>query len=866
MAGLFDNTERERIEELRAELHAHNRRYYVLAESTISDRDFDRLLEELAALEARHPDAFDPNSPTQRVGGDLTSDFEKVPHQYPMLSLANSYDVSEVEAWTQRAAGGLSEGVEPQYVLELKYDGLAISLRYENRALVQALTRGDGQSGEDITTNVRTIGSVPLVLDAGAPADLEVRGEIIMPLAAFNALNKRRAAQGEQLYANPRNTAAGTLKNQDSRVVAERGLSCFIYEVMVDDASWATHSAAVLAAASWGFQTPYAIERALEKVSDVDGVMAYISYWDTARSKLPFATDGVVVKLDDFSQRKTLGHTAKSPRWALAYKFETERVETRLLDIHYQVGRTGKITPVANLEAVLIAGTTVRRASLHNWDQIQALDLRIGDAVYVEKGGEIIPKVVGVNMKRRSKAALEFEYAVVCPDCATDLVRAEGEAHHYCPNAASCPEQVKGRISHFVSRGAMNIDGIGPETIELLYSQGVQNEDFTFENVADLYDLPALLTAQGAVKDSSFRKALLRFSVPAKQESEVKALGRVLYALAKWFHRNKSGARSKTGGPPKEEMEALAEKLLERAQAGSDGNILDALQGEVERDWLAPLLDDGLDVDWRHALRVALAEEPGWAAALTVETCRWPDEWVGPLGVEPGGAEMAASPLGRALRSTQEEPLVWADAEALLILLERLSPRSRQTFGAGEAANLIASLSESKSRAVGKLLFGIGIRHIGVEAAELLMRETGGLRGLQTADIEFLKDIHGIGAEMAESVVKWMAVDANLELLDRLEAAGLAFEYEEVVVSADAPLAGLSIVMTGTHEVGRRELKELLVAHGAKVLSGVSAKVDILLAGEKAGSKRKKAEALNVRILDLAEFKNVYPDVEIPSA
>jgi DNA ligase (NAD+) len=871
MSGLFKSTDLERIGELRAALHAHNRRYYIDATQSISDREFDRLLEELASLEAQHPEAYDPNSPTQRVGGGVTSQFEKVHHQRPMLSLANSYDVGEVEAWAARAAKGLPEGEIAQYVMELKYDGVAISLRYEAGALVQALTRGDGKTGEDITTNVRTIRSVPLQLSSDAPDLLEVRGEIVMPFAAFEALNTRRAAAGEELYANPRNTAAGTLKSQKSIVVAERGLSCFIYEVLVDDVgtsstagtAWSKHSEAVRAAASWGFQTPYKIERAIDMADSIEAVMAYIAHWDEKRSDLGFATDGVVMKLDDFGQRKVLGSTAKSPRWAIAYKFETERGETRLLDIHYQVGRTGKITPVANLEAVLVAGTTIRRASLHNEDQIRGLDLRIGDWVYVEKGGEIIPKVVGVDLKRRLPEALEYVYATCCPDCETELVKAEGEAHHYCPNAAGCPEQVKGRISHFVSRNAMNIDGIGPETVELLYDHGV------LSNVGDLYDLIGPLSEKG------WNKRFLSFALPAKEPKELDGLARVLHALANWFHRTAKGGRTAGGSAVQESwMRALAADMLgeevrdlERGESPT-AKELKAIEGVRASNWFARLFEGGTSVDWRTALREALADSLALADGLCAQDVLWPDEWVADLGVDPEAETAAGGGLGRLLSrelAAGGEVWTWAEVQALLMLLERLSPRNRQTLGEGEAGKLSRSLKASCERPVSKLLFGIGIRHIGAEAASLLMREIGGMQALKTADVERLEGIDGIGPEMAESVVKWMADDTNLQLISRLEAAELELVYVEKVVDSSAPLAGKSIVMTGAHEIGRRELKEILEAAGAKVLSGVSAKVDFLLAGEKAGSKRKKAEALNIKILDLAEFKIAYPDVEIPS-
>ena len=483
--------EEHRIAELRRILHEHNHRYYVLADPIISDREFDALLAELVLLESARPDLNDPNSPTQRVGGGLTDQFEKVPHSRPMLSLANSYSREEVEEWADRihreSAG------EMRFTCELKYDGVAIALQYEERRLVRALTRGDGTVGEDITTNVRTIRTIPLQLPDHAPDQLEIRGEIILPFAEFEALNNARREKGEKLFANPRNTAAGTLKLQDSGVVAHRGLDCFLYGVMMDDhvgAGIQGHAAGVKAAAKWGFKTPMVLDRAFEVVDSVEGVMDFLAHWDEARNGLPFAVDGVVLKVDAYAQRRTLGSTAKAPRWALAYKFETEQGITRLDHIAYQVGRTGAITPVAHLEPVPIAGTTVKKASLHNADQIALLDIREGDMVRVEKGGEIIPKVVGVIIEERPEGSVPHRYATRCPDCEAELVRAEDEARHYCPNSGGCPEQIKGGIEHFASRRAMNIDGLGEESVAQLWAAGL------IRDVADLYalDLPPLLT------------------------------------------------------------------------------------------------------------------------------------------------------------------------------------------------------------------------------------------------------------------------------------------------------------------------------------------------------------------------------------
>ena len=663
--------EEHRIAELRRILHEHNHRYYVLAEPIISDREFDALLAELVLLESARPDLHDPNSPTQRVGGGLTDQFEKVPHSRPMLSLANSYSREEVEEWADRihreSAG------EMRFTCELKYDGVAIALQYEERRLVRALTRGDGSVGEDITTNVRTIRTIPLELPDQAPDQLEIRGEIILPFAEFEALNETRREKGEKLFANPRNTAAGTLKLQDSGVVARRGLACFLYGVMMEDPDAAGirgHEAGVKAAAQWGFKTPTVLDRAFEVVDSVEGVMAFLAHWDEARNDLPFAVDGVVLKVDAYAQRRTLGSTAKAPRWALAYKFETEQGITRLDHIAYQVGRTGAITPVAHLEPVPIAGTTVKKASLHNADQIALLDIREGDMVRVEKGGEIIPKVVGVILEERPEGSVPHRYATRCPDCDAELVRAEDEARHYCPNAGGCPEQIKGGIEHFASRRAMNIDGLGEESVAQLWAAGL------IRDVADLY-------------------------------------------------------------------------VLERPP---------------------------------------------------------------------------------------------------LLTLDRM--------GEKRASKLLAGVEASKSIPFERVLFALGIRHVGETVAKRLARHFGSIDALMSAGEEALLELDVVGPVIAEAVVVWFADEANLNRVQRLRSAGLQWQVERLEEAPSSQvLADKSFVVSGVFSIPRDELKRLVERHGGRLLGGVSGKTDFLLAGEKMGaSKREKAERLGVTILTESEF------------
>ncbi len=471
--------ERQRILQLRKELHEHNYKYYVLNQPEISDQEFDFMMKELQELEVRHEDMFDPNSPTQRVGSDINQEFTQVTHKYPMLSLANTYSQEEVADFYNSVKKGLN-GEDFEICCELKYDGLSISLTYEDGKLVRGVTRGDGVHGDDVTANVKTIRSIPLVLkDGDWPKEFEIRGEILMPWNVFERLNQEREAAEEPLFANPRNAASGTLKSQNSALVASRNLDAYLYYLLGDELPGDGHYENLEKAREWGFK----ISEGMRKVKTLQEIYDFIDYWDTERKNLPVATDGIVLKVNSLRQQRALGYTAKSPRWAIAYKFKAERACTRLNEVTFQVGRTGAVTPVANMEPVQLAGTTVRRATLNNEDFIRSLDLHIGDYVYVEKGGEIIPKIVGVDIEQRPIIAQPVTFVTHCPECGAKLVRYEGEAAYYCPNDAGCPPQIKGRIEHFISRKAMNIDSIGPETVDDFYRHGL------VRNVADLYDI-----------------------------------------------------------------------------------------------------------------------------------------------------------------------------------------------------------------------------------------------------------------------------------------------------------------------------------------------------------------------------------------
>lgn len=658
---------KQKILDLSREINKHNHLYYVENAPVISDYEFDQLLKELEELEAQHPEyAFD-NSPTKRVGGDITKKFNTVTHNYPMLSLSNTYSEDEIRDWEARVKKLVSGN--PNYVCELKYDGVAIGIRYENGELKQALTRGDGTQGEDVTTNVRTIRTIPLTLNSEVPEEFEIRGEIFFPLENFSKLNKKREEAGEELYANPRNTASGTLKLQNSKVVAKRGLDCYLYGVYGPDLGFGSHSEAVKSARKWGFKTPDPDKNMITECQSIEEIMEFIHYWDDKRKKLPFEIDGVVIKVDSYEQQDELGFTAKSPRWAIAYKFKAEEVRTRLNEVTYQVGRTGAITPVANLEPVLLAGTTVKRASLHNQDQIEKLDLHIGDKVFVEKGGEIIPKITGVDLEFRGEAKERVEFIKNCPECETELVRKEGEAQHYCPNDTGCPPQIKGRIEHFISRKAMDIDGLGPETIDLLYKEGL------IKNYADLYDLTF----------------------------------------------------------------------------------------------------------------------------------------------------------------TQ------------IVNLERMADKS--------ANNAIASIENSLQTPFERVLYALGIRHVGETVAKKLAQHFKSLENLANASFDELIAVDEIGEKIAVSIQDFFQNEEHQQIIDRLRRIGIHFEIEEQEDASDK-LKGLTFVISGVFEkVSRNELKELIEKNGGKNTGSISAKTSYLVAGENMGpAKLEKAEKLDVKIISEDDF------------
>lgn len=656
----------QRIEELREELHQHNYNYYVLDEPTISDFEFDAKLKELQELEAAHPEFYDPHSPTLRVGGEITKNFPTIQHQFRMYSLDNSYDFNDLQDWHTRISKIL-ETEDIEFVAELKYDGASISILFENGKLSQAVTRGDGFQGDEITANVKTIKDIPLQLQGNFPERFYMRGEIYLTHHNFNKINEERLAEGYDAFMNPRNTASGSLKLQDSGEVRKRNLSAVLYQFVSENSPAETHFELLQQAKTWGFK----ISENAKLCKNLQEVQDFINFWDEKRKKLNFDIDGIVIKVNSLKQQQLLGYTAKSPRFAMAYKFKAEKVETELLSIDYQVGRTGAVTPVANLAPVLLAGTIVKRASLHNEDIIKKLDLHVGDFVYVEKGGEIIPKIVGVNVGKRNVFATEVQYATHCPECGSELIRLEDQAAHFCPNETHCPPQVVGKMIHYVSRKALNIENLGSETIEQLYREGL------LTNIADFYTL---------------RK----------------------------------------------------EQLLP---------------------------------------------------------------------------------------------------------LERMAEKSAQ--------NIIDGVEKSKQIPYEKVLYGIGIKHVGETVAKKLAKNFPSIDDLKNATEEELCQVEDIGSKIAESIVSYLQNPENWEMIERLRSYGVQLEKGENTTEVlSTVLEGKTFLFTGKLSLFTREqAEEMVEKHGGKNISAVSKNLNYLVVGEKAGSKLKKAQDIGtITILDEQQF------------
>ncbi len=820
--------EKERILELRRILEYHNARYYIDNAPEISDREFDELMHELEGLEGRFPEMYDPNSPTQRVGQDINREFVQVEHRYPMLSLGNTYSEEELREFDARVRKVVGDAVE--YVCELKYDGTSISLTYADGELVRAVTRGDGVKGDDVTANVRTIRTIPLKLRGDYPPEFEIRGEILMPFEVFNRLNQEKAEAGETLFANPRNAAAGTLKLQNSAAVAKRQLDCFLYYLPGEETPADTHYGNLMKAKEWGFHIPPYIRVA----GSIGEVWDFITQWDKERAGLPVPIDGIVIKVNDIRMQQLLGYTAKSPRWAIAYKFKAEQAETSLIEVTYQVGRTGSITPVANLEPVHLAGTTVKRASLHNADIIASLDLHEHDRVYVEKGGEIIPKIVGVNREARQAGALPVEFITHCPECGTELVRVEGEANHYCPNEAHCPPQIAGKIEHFVSRKAMDIEGMGVETIDLLLSKGL------IANVADIYRLPEMREQLIGLEKIIYPESFEMTSIP---------LGKVIYAFEigmKNISSRTAEAVAKRFGSLKAYSEAGREEL---AEVLGDANAVDRVAeyfrmpfspmverlkeaGEVENipldEVIYALNIPGID---RHRSDL-LTTRFDYIYELSVAS----EEELIPVGI---GREEAAAVVRFFARNEK--------------LVRKLNTLGVYRLQEKSVDNLLAGIEGSKQAGFAAMLYALGIRYIGETASRNLAKNFKHIDRLMEATFEQLTEVEDVGEQMANSLLRWFSREENREVVRRLTAAGVEAELKEKEGMSDN-LAGLTFVITGTLSRPREYFKDKILDAGGKVSDSVSAKTSYLLAGGNAGSKLQKANKLGVRVISEEDF------------
>ena len=820
----------DRIVELRKQLEYYNYLYYVKNAPVISDQKFDELMHELERLEAEHPEMFDPNSPTQRVGNDTTNEFVQVAHKYGMMSLANTYSEQEIRDFDERVRKGIG-GDEVEYVCELKYDGTSISLRYEEGKLQVAVTRGDGVKGDDVTTNVRTIRTVPLHMQGeDYPAEFEIRGEILMPFAVFNRLNEERLEAGEALFANPRNAAAGTLKLQNS----------YLYYVPGEIALTSTHYGNLMKAREWGFNIP----SYMELCHNIDEILDFIHKWDAERKNLPVPIDGIVIKVNSIKQQLQLGYTAKSPRWAVAYKFKAERVETRLLSVDYQVGRTGSITPVANLEPVHIAGTTVKRASLHNEDIIRELDLHLHDMVYVEKGGEIIPKIVGVDVEKRMPDAPVIEFITHCPECGTLLIRNEGEANHYCPNEDHCPPQIAGKLEHFVSRKAMDIEGMGSETIDLLLTKGV------IRDIADIYTLPGRREELIGLEKILYPESYVMTSIP---------LAKVIYAfeigmknisaknaevLAEYF-----GSLIKLSMATKEELAGIANLQFPGDRDKNINKILEYFRMPFNE----PLerLKQAGEVDMLPLDVVIYALDiPGIdlhkAELLSVKFDYIYRLYTATLDEIAETDEMSRDDAERVYRFLQGKEKFIRKMNTLSVY--RLQEKS--------VDNLIAGIEKSKQRNLPEFINALGIRYIGETASRNLARHFKEVRKLMDATFEQLTEVEDIGDQMAGSVIRYFERTENRAMLERFLQYGISGTIQEEEGESDK-LAGTTFVITGTLSLPREHFKAIILKAGGKVSDSVSNKTTYLLAGENAGSKLQKAQKLNVTILTEKEFNTL---------
>lgn len=816
----------EKINKLREELRKHNYNYYVLDNAIISDYEFDIKLKELEQLEAENPQYFDSNSPTQRVGGEITKSFNTVVHKNRMFSLDNSYSIEDLRDWEKRIKK-IVETEDVSYTCELKYDGASINLKYENGKFVSAVTRGDGFKGDEVTVNIKTIKSVPLVLNEQLLENFEIRGEIILPFEGFNKMNEDRIDIGEEPYSNPRNTASGSLKLQDSAEVAKRPLDCLLYHVIADKNPYNTHFQTLEAARKMGFKVP----NTLEVCSSIDEVFKFIEKWNTKRFELPYETDGVVVKVNSLAQQDELGYTAKSPRWAIAYKFKAEQESTILNEITYQVGRTGAITPVANLEPVQLAGTIVKRASLHNADQIEKLDIRVGDTVFVEKGGEIIPKIVGVDLGKRPLSSKPTKYSTHCPDCNTALVRKEGDAKHYCPNEYGCPTQITGRIQHFISRKAMNIDGLGAETVELLYEKGF------LKDYSDLYFLKeSEIVNQEKVFDNEFAGIKKGDCLQIQLANAIFALG--FGNISKKLSENISNEIRTL-----DEILSLNTIFLEEKES----KVFEKFKSKLKERFL--LYKDSQYYRFPFVEKFVSLEE--------FLFLKYYDK-----SLNNGFFNLAFEELIEyskkinfidELRNSENLINNYKNFDTIVLKIS-----NRKIVGIREqgAKNIINGIRDSKNIPFEKVLFALGIRFVGETVAKKLAKHYKNIDTLMNVTFEDLVNVDEIGEVIAKSVVDFFVLEKNINLINRLKNVGLQFELLQKENETDK-LAGKSFVVSGTFSLDRNSLKKMIEENGGKNSTSLSKNTSYLIAGENMGpAKKLKAEKLGIKVVTEEYFLN----------
>jgi DNA ligase (NAD+) len=837
-----------RIDELCETLQEHNYRYYVQAQPLISDFEFDQKLKELEQLEAAYPEFIRPDSPTSRVGGEPTKDFPSVKHKYPMLSLSNSYSLDEIREFDARVRKVVGQEVE--YVCELKYDGLAISLTYTDGLLTQAVTRGDGVQGDDVTNNVKTIRSIPLRLRGNYPPELEIRGEIVMPHLEFERLNNEREEIGYNPFANPRNAAAGSLKMQDPKEVAKRNLDAYLYYIPHALENVKTHYDALKKAKSWGLK----ISDSMAICRDMTQIMEYINDWGKGRRHLPYDIDGIVIKVNDLTLQQQLAYTAKNPRWAIAYKFKAERVETLLESIDYQVGRTGAVTPVANLKPVLLAGTTVKRASLHNADIIAQLDVRIGDTVYVEKGGEIIPKIVSVNLDKRPAGAQPVKFIDRCPECGTSLVRKEGEAAHYCHNEDSCPPQIKGKLEHFISRKAMNIKGVGKETIDLLF------EHKYLQDITSFYELENY-------KDDLI--GLEKTIIPVVYETPKIPLQKIIFAF-KIGYRSMTLTNAKAIVNHYKTFRQYAQTSIKELRKVKKFNTNKATEKEKLFQKVIGYFSDPLNKKIIETLLVEGDSIDGTSLLTTLKLLEIPlfsDEDYSLLVnnydyiyliSKASPEELSKIGMREELINIHQQFFSKKDKKELVKNLNVLSKTVLQEIS---VKNMIEGIDESKRVPFPRVLFAIGIRHVGATTALMIAKQFHSIDNLIQANKEELLQIPAIGEEIAESIINYFGESKHLTIVKKLKNAGLQMEIDTNELVLSDILGGNSFLVTGTlPHLKREEVKELVEKNGGKFVSSVSSKTNYLIVGENPGSKLEKAKKLNIPILSENDFLKMLND------